>query len=120
MESLICLEKKKLDMGNASNGFHSYGQQRFPESLCLSVMKLAESEEIERIIPKKLTCGVDFSQNSIIPNFKGSRRCNPDVKLGKKKGNGFGNMLVFSVAWFGQYCSHIWDHGSSKSFFFFF
>lgn len=60
MESLICLEKKKLDMGNASNDFHSYGQQRFPESLCLSVMKLAESEEIERIIPKKLTCGVGF------------------------------------------------------------
>ena len=40
MESLLCLEKK-LDMGNASNGFHNYGQQRHPESLCLSVMKLS-------------------------------------------------------------------------------
>ena len=51
---------KWLSSSSSSNGFHNYGQQRFPESLCRSVMKLSESEEIERVIPKKLTCGVGF------------------------------------------------------------
>ena len=94
MESLICLEKK-LDMGNTSNGFHNYGRQRFPESLCLSVMKLSESEETERIIPKKLTCGVGFQ-----PEFNHTKLQRQQEMYSWGKGNGFRNELVFCcLAW---------------------
>ena len=97
MESLLCLEKK-LDMGNASNGFHNYGQQRHPESLCLSVMKLSESEEIERIIPKTLTCGVGFQPEFNHTKLQGQQETQSRCIAGGKKGNRFGNGLVFSAA----------------------